>query len=72
MVNVLSFQRCGAQTTLAQEQPYAAEHCLDEESTIVEVLVVSTGYDQGVFPISSCDTPYLPAFLEARYTDKPS
>ncbi len=34
-----SLQCCGAQVTLAQEQPYAAEYYLQEESTIKGVLL---------------------------------
>ncbi len=41
MVHALSIGCCGAPATLAQEQPYVATHCLDEESAIEEVLVVS-------------------------------
>ncbi len=69
MVDALSLQYCGAQAILAQDQLYLAEHCLDEESTIEEV---STRYDQGVFPIPSCNTPYLFVFLEGRHVDRHS
>ncbi len=47
MLDASSLLCCGAQATLAQEQMFVAGHCLDEESTIEEVLVISTGYDQG-------------------------
>ncbi len=58
MVDGSSLQCYGAQATLAQEQLYAAEHCLEEESTVEEVLVVSAGYGQVVFPVPSCNIPY--------------
>ncbi len=48
-----------------------AKHYLDEESTIEEVLFTSTRYDQEVFPVSSCNTPYLSVFMEGRYVDRP-
>ncbi len=47
-MDVSSLHCCYAQTTLAQEQLYAAKRCLDEESTVEEVLVVSTGYDESL------------------------
>ncbi len=68
MVNASSFQFSGAQATLAQKQPYAAKHCL-EESTIEEVLIVSTVYDERVFPVPSCNTS-LPTFLDSRHVDR--
>ncbi len=70
-MDVSSLQHFGIQATLTQEQPYVVEHCLDEESTINEVLVISTGYDQGAFPVPFCNTPYLSMFLEARHVNRP-
>ncbi len=57
MVNASSLQYYRAQVTLAQERPYAVEHYLDEKS-IEKVLVISAKYDQRVFPVPSCNTPY--------------
>ncbi len=51
LVDASTLQCCGAQATFAQEQPHAAEYYLDEESTVKEVQVVSTRYDQGAFPV---------------------
>ncbi len=51
--------------------PYVSQVCcLDEESAIEEALVVSTRYDQGVFPVSSCNTNYLSMFLEGRHVNR--
>ncbi len=69
MMVASSLQYCGVQATLAQEQLYMAEHCLDEKFTIEEVLLVSTGY-QGVFPVPSFNTTYLSAFLDSRHVDR--
>ncbi len=62
MVDASLLQCSDAQATLAHEPLYVAEHCLDEESTIEEVLVVSARSGQRVFPILSCNTPYYPYF----------
>ncbi len=66
-----SLQCCSAQAALTQKQPYVAEHCLDEQFSI-EVLVISIRFDQQIFPVPSCNTPYLLAFLEGRLVDRPS
>ncbi len=50
-VDASLLQCCGAWATLAQEEPFVAEYCLDDESAIEEVLVISARYDQGVFPV---------------------
>ncbi len=66
LVDASSFQCCGTQATLAQEQLYATKHCLGEESTDEEVLVSSTKYGEGFFPVPSCNTPNMSVFLEGR------
>ncbi len=71
MVDTSSLQCCGIRAFLALEQPYVANHCLDEEPTVIEVLIVSIEYDQGVFPVPSCNTPYLSVVLEDS-VDRPS
>ncbi len=38
MVDASSLQCCDAQATLAQEQSYVVQHCIDEEFTVEEVL----------------------------------
>ncbi len=70
-VDISSFLCFGAQATFVQEQPYVVEHCLDEGSAVEEVLVISVRYDEGVFPVPSCNTPYLSMFLEGRHVDRP-
>ncbi len=69
-VDALSLQ-CGTQTAFRQEQPYAVQHWLDEEST-EEILVVSAVCDQEIFSVPSRNTPYLSIFLEGRNVDRPS
>ncbi len=54
-----------AQATLAQKQLYVAEHCLDKEFLVEEVLVVTIGYVQGVFPVPFSNTPHLLCFWRA-------
>ncbi len=49
----------------------AATIC-DRESFVEEILIISTGYDSEVFPVPSCNNPYLSAFLEGKYVDRPS
>ncbi len=65
MVDASSLQCCSAQVTLPHEQLYVTEHCLDEESTVEEVLVISVKCDQGIIPVPFCNTPYLFAFWRA-------
>ncbi len=71
MVDTSSLQCCGGEITLAQEQSYAAEHWLDEKSTIEEVLVISTRYDQRDFPVPSVILLTYPHFWRTDMIDHP-
>ncbi len=72
MVDASTLQCCGTQATLAQEQPYAVEHCFDEESAVKKFLAILFGYDGGVFPVPSCNIPYSSPFLGAdMLVDRP-
>ncbi len=71
-MDATSLQCCGTQATLAPEQQYASDHCLDEESIVEKVLVVSFSYYQQIFSVPSCNTPYLSSFLEAIHVDRSS
>ncbi len=57
---------------LPQEQLHAAEHCLDEESTIEKVLVISAVYDYGAFRVTFYNTPYLSSSLNGRHVGRSS
>ncbi len=56
MMGAPSLQCCGAPAILTQEQLYVPKHCLDEEFTIEEVLIVSARYDLRVLLVPSCNT----------------
>ncbi len=43
---------------------------LNEKSTVEEILVVSTRYDQEVFPVTTCNTPYLSTFWRASFNNR--
>ncbi len=71
-VDASSLQYFGAQAALAQEQTYVVKHCFDEKSVVEEVVVVSTQYDQGVFPVLPCNTSSLSTLLEGKHVYRPS
>ncbi len=56
---------------LHKSGPYVAKNCF-EESASEEVLVVSTRFGQGFFPVPSCNTPYLSVFLKGGHVDRSS
>ncbi len=72
MVDASSLQCCGTQASLAQKEPYVADQFLNEKSVIEEVSVISTRYEQRVFPLPSCNTPYFSVFWESRRVDRPT